>query len=198
VVSGQFDASAEVVIEAASAEAKRFGHEQLGTEHLLLGLLAAPQDPAAQALEERGLNAPAVRRRILDLVGPGPNPPRDPAASADEPAVDVAEIRRALEAPLANPKVEPESVRRWWKRRQGHTEALTLANGETVELRPVAQDALSRAGDLSRRRGHGAVDSTDVLLGLLDLQRALVNEILDSHGVDRDRLRRSILGDRAL
>jgi len=42
------------VFEATEREAERYGHQHIGTEHLLLGLLAEPDGIAARVLVELG------------------------------------------------------------------------------------------------------------------------------------------------
>ncbi|SEK91577.1 Clp protease N-terminal domain-containing protein [Streptacidiphilus jiangxiensis] len=50
---------------AASLEASiELGHNYIGCEHLLLGLLAEPESGAGQVLHAAGLDAPAVRRAV--------------------------------------------------------------------------------------------------------------------------------------
>ena len=57
------------LIEHAMQEARSLGHNYVGTEHLLLGLLHQPESCAAQLLAEQGLTLERVRREVLDLLG---------------------------------------------------------------------------------------------------------------------------------
>lgn len=59
------------VFEATEREAERYGHEYIGTEHLLLGLLAEPDGIAARALFDLGVaeNAAARVREIIASDG---------------------------------------------------------------------------------------------------------------------------------
>ena len=52
------------ILESAAAEAERLGHNYIGTEHLLLGILCTPETVAAQALVGRGLDLEMVRQEI--------------------------------------------------------------------------------------------------------------------------------------
>lgn len=55
------------VIKSAAEEAQALGHDYIGTEHLLLGLLADPDAIATQVL--RGLNvAEDARERLLEVM----------------------------------------------------------------------------------------------------------------------------------
>lgn len=50
-------------------EARTLGHNYVGTEHLLLGLLHQPNSVAAQLLIEQGATLDGIRRVVLDLLG---------------------------------------------------------------------------------------------------------------------------------
>ncbi|HEX2034235.1 MAG TPA: sigma-70 family RNA polymerase sigma factor [Chloroflexota bacterium] len=58
----------------AEKEAAQLGHDYLGTEHILLGLLREPRDAedvAARVLTEMGVTAPKVREIISARIGRG-------------------------------------------------------------------------------------------------------------------------------
>jgi hypothetical protein len=59
-------------IERAGDEARRLQHTYVGTEHLLLGLLAVPECLAARVLSEAGITTSSVETHVLALVGAGP------------------------------------------------------------------------------------------------------------------------------
>ena len=53
------------VLVLSVREALRLGHGYVGTEHLLLGLLAAPDEPAAARLTDLGVTKEAVETWTL-------------------------------------------------------------------------------------------------------------------------------------
>ncbi len=57
------------VIELAGEAAGRLGHDAIGTEHLLLGLLEEREGIAAQALTNLGLKFDEVRDWVLEVLG---------------------------------------------------------------------------------------------------------------------------------
>ncbi|QBD79743.1 helix-turn-helix domain-containing protein [Ktedonosporobacter rubrisoli] len=59
---------AKKVIELAVDEARRLGHDYLGTEHLLLGLLREGEGIAARILVDMGVVLPRVREEALRLL----------------------------------------------------------------------------------------------------------------------------------
>lgn len=71
VVSGDipFTPKAKKVIELAMEEARTMGHNYIGTEHLLLGLIRESEGIAAQVLLNLGLNLDSVRAEIMELLG---------------------------------------------------------------------------------------------------------------------------------
>ena len=65
---------AKRVIELAIDEARRLGHNYIGTEHLLLGLVREGEGIAAGVLESLGVNLDKVRLEVIRLTaGEGGN-----------------------------------------------------------------------------------------------------------------------------
>lgn len=62
---------AKRVIELAVDEARRLNHRYIGTEHILLGLLAEGQSIAVGVLESLGVRLPDVRQQITQVIGQG-------------------------------------------------------------------------------------------------------------------------------
>ncbi len=64
-----FTPRAKKVIELAFEEARALGHNYVGTEHLLLGLLREREGVGAQALMEQGVTVDDVRAEVILRVG---------------------------------------------------------------------------------------------------------------------------------
>ena len=62
-----FTSRSKRVLELASAEAQRLHHPLIGTEHLLLGMLAEGKGIAAQVLMESGVDLDKARRQVIAL-----------------------------------------------------------------------------------------------------------------------------------
>ena len=58
----------------AKQEAGRLGHDRVGTEHLLLGLLGDQESLAVVTLASLGIQVETVRRRVEETVGHGQGP----------------------------------------------------------------------------------------------------------------------------
>ena len=94
MVSGDipFTPKAKKVIELAMDEARNLGHNYIGTEHLLLGLIREGEGIAAQVLVNLGLDLGKVRQEVMELLGsssapgytvsPAPSKTKTPALDA--------------------------------------------------------------------------------------------------------------------
>jgi len=59
----------KVVMELAPEEARHLGHNYIGTEHILLGLIREGEGVAARVLENLGADLEKVRRTVIQLLG---------------------------------------------------------------------------------------------------------------------------------
>jgi ATP-dependent Clp protease ATP-binding subunit ClpC len=69
-ISGQ----ARAALQLAEEEARRLQHEYIGTEHVLLGLIAEGAGVAATVLRARGLDYARIHQEVEQLVRLGPDP----------------------------------------------------------------------------------------------------------------------------
>src|SRR5207244_980790 len=72
-MSNRFTERAQHGILIAQEEAKRLNHDYVGTEHILLGLIALGEGVAAQVLANLGVDLRRVRAEIEKIVGTGDN-----------------------------------------------------------------------------------------------------------------------------
>ena len=70
-----FTPRAKRVLELAVEEARTLGHNYVGTEHLLLGLIREGEGVAAKVLLELGVDRKRVREETLKLLGGTPSGP---------------------------------------------------------------------------------------------------------------------------
>jgi len=68
---GRFTDRAQKVIVLAQEEARRLGHNVVGTEHILLGLIAEGEGVGAKALTAMGVSLDKVRQEIENVIGRG-------------------------------------------------------------------------------------------------------------------------------
>ncbi|WP_163582578.1 ATP-dependent protease ATP-binding subunit ClpC [Gracilibacillus saliphilus] len=68
---GRFTERAQKVLALSQEEAVRLGHNNIGTEHILLGLVSEGEGIAAKALQAIGLGADKIRDEVESLIGKG-------------------------------------------------------------------------------------------------------------------------------
>ncbi|MCL7749117.1 ATP-dependent protease ATP-binding subunit ClpC [Halalkalibacter alkaliphilus] len=68
---GRFTERAQKVLALAQEEAVRLGHNNIGTEHILLGLIREGEGIAAKALQALGLGSEKIQKEVESLIGKG-------------------------------------------------------------------------------------------------------------------------------
>jgi ATP-dependent Clp protease ATP-binding subunit ClpC len=89
----RFTERARQVVVLAQDEARKLGHNYIGTEHILLGLLREEEGLAARVLETLGITLEPVRAEVARIIGRG-----DEAASGQIPFTPRA--KKVLELSL--------------------------------------------------------------------------------------------------
>ncbi|MDR3589444.1 MAG: ATP-dependent Clp protease ATP-binding subunit [Negativicutes bacterium] len=106
---------AKKVIELSMEEAQSLGHNYIGTEHLLLGLIAEGEGVAAQVLASMGADIGVVRQRVIELLGgymmsgpaPQPKPGQSPAAGKSAVTPTLDEFGRDINKMAEEGKIDP-------------------------------------------------------------------------------------------
>ena len=71
----RFTDRARRVVVLAQEEARLLGHNYIGTEHVLLGLIHEDEGVAAQALDSLGVSLGVARSQVEEIIGPGETVP---------------------------------------------------------------------------------------------------------------------------
>lgn len=71
---GRFTERAQKVLALSQEEAVRLGHNNIGTEHILLGLVREGEGIAAKALQSLGLEVSKIQEEVEKLIGVGKQP----------------------------------------------------------------------------------------------------------------------------
>src|SRR5689334_12827712 len=97
----RFTHGARDAVIRAQHEARELQQSPIGTQHLLLALLADDTSPVAVALREQGVTADPVRAEVIRLVEPspasGPTADDEDAAALKAIGIDLAAVRAAIE-----------------------------------------------------------------------------------------------------
>jgi ATP-dependent Clp protease ATP-binding subunit ClpA len=192
------NAAREVVIRA-QAEAKDLDQAPIGTQHVLLALVADEAGPVARALRGKGIDEVYVRDEIIRRVGatapdldPLPDADADDEAALKAIGIDLEQVRRAIEenfgpGALRLPRdVEPKRkglLRRFYG--SGHT-----------PFSPRSKKVLELSLREALRLKQNFIAPEHIMLGILREREGLAAQILAGKGVDFDKLRADL--DRSL
>ncbi len=193
----RFTPAARQVVVRAQDEARDFAHPWLGTEHLLLGVLAQSDTDASAVLIDLGITLDSARATLGQLVGRGGFCERD-AAALRTVGIDLDQVRHAAEASFGLGALDRPPAWRcrrgsWLRRRRPKSEDAV----DYLPFMPRAKRALERARHEVTNRRSQYLDVDHLLLGLLDPKGNMATEVLRRVGVDpnvvatqlRDRLR---------
>jgi ATP-dependent Clp protease ATP-binding subunit ClpC len=123
---------AKRVIELAIDEARRLGHNYIGTEHLLLGLVREGEGIAAGVLESLGVNLDKVRHEVIRVLsqsssaGPAQETKRaSKTPTVDQLGINLTELARSGKMdPVIGREKEIERVIQILSRRMKNNPAL--------------------------------------------------------------------------
>ena len=165
-VFGRSTAPAHRTLDLAREEATGFGHRYLGPEHVLLGVLASGQLPAAGMLQAHGVDLLAARAALVRLAARGvvPAPRPSDAELLGSLGIDLAAVARESEQRFGVEAVGEASWRVTRRHGWGRQVAWTPLCGPPL----VAKRALQLASETARTLGHGEVGPEHLLLGVLE------------------------------
>jgi hypothetical protein len=172
-----FTPRAKNVLELSLREALQLGHDYIGTEHLLLGLVREGEGVGAQVLVSLGADPVQVRRRVLSLLG----------ASATGPGAGPLATTEAFFQPFGRTKrreAQPHVAlgQRW--------SAEVVVAGRRPE---DFADAYDQLGDLARRLGLHDLDAERLHLSSVDtdlgpgLRLSIAHSLPTDTGLEGDR-----------
>jgi len=199
----RFTNEARNVVVGAQEQARALEHRFIGTEHLLLSLLAN-DDAAARLLRERGLTVESARATIERYVrGVPPRITPSDAEALRAIGIDIDEVRRRLEEnfgpdPLAAPPREPVRRRfglRRTRRQPDHDQPGRRGGPGITGHLPFSARA-KKVLELSLREAlrlkHRSIGTEHVLLGLIREGEGLGALVLAEAKVDLAELRRTV------
>jgi ATP-dependent Clp protease ATP-binding subunit ClpA len=173
----RFTSQARWAVIHAQDEARRLRHPRIGSEHVLVGLLAEPTGAGGRALRRLDLDLEDAREEFARRFE---TPPTRFAAAETEAlrslGIDLDEVRRTVEETFGPGALE-RAEHQW------------IASGHI----PFAPDAkktleLSLREALRLRAKH--IGTEHIVLGLLRLdERSGASRILEARGVVPERLR---------
>ena len=179
----RFTQSARGAVATAQEESRELRHGHIGTEHLLLGLLAAEGSVAHRVLTGRGVTAEKVRTHIERAVAtPGKLLTDEDAAALRTVGIDVEAVLARIEESFGADALRGPAPRRGLFRRRGRS-----------RLTPRARKMLELALREALRLGDKHIGTEHLLLGLIREGEGLAAKILVDEGVPLAGLRQQLL-----
>ncbi|MEX1029786.1 MAG: ATP-dependent protease ATP-binding subunit ClpC [Paenibacillaceae bacterium] len=160
---GRFTERAQKVLALAQEEAVRLGHNNIGTEHILLGLIREGEGIAAKALIALGLGLEKIQDEVESLIGRGQEQPTNIAYTPR--AKKVIELSMDEARKLGHTYVGTEHILLGLIR-EGEGVAARVLNNLGVSLNKARQQVLQLLGSsesVSTSHGSNANVSTPTL-----------------------------------
>ena len=200
----RFTHAARDAVVRAQHEARDLGQSPIGTQHLLLALLADPAGPVAAALRDRGVTAASVRAGVLRRLGAGPGSSPDALAESDAEdaaalkaiGIDLDAVRRAIEENFGPGALRlPRNAK---PARKGLLSRFSAGTGH-IPFSPRAKKILELSLREALRLKHNFIAPEHLMLGILREGSGLAAQTLADAGVDFDAVRADLtrsLGER--
>jgi ATP-dependent Clp protease ATP-binding subunit ClpC len=170
-----FTPRAKKVLELSLREAKQLGHNYIGTEHILLGLIREGEGVAAQVLVKLGAGLDRVRQQVIQVLSGSAAAGMEAGARTRLVRMTVPEELRQAEEQLAQVRREKEAAI--------DAEDFERAAG----LRDKERQLLGRLAEQERTWTAG-VDLEAVVQENHNLHREVerLRELLRQHGIEPD------------
>ncbi|WP_102272393.1 ATP-dependent protease ATP-binding subunit ClpC [Cytobacillus massiliigabonensis] len=173
---GRFTERAQKVLALAQEEAIRLGHNNIGTEHILLGLVREGDGIAAKALYALGLGSDKIQNEVENLIGRGQDTTQTPHYTPR--AKKVIELSMDEARKLGHSYVGTEHILLGLIR-EGEGVAARVLNNLGVSLNKARQQVLQLLGSNesgSHQGGSSANANTPTLDGLARDLTAIAKE----------------------
>src|SRR6478752_6080158 len=162
---GRFTERAQKVLALAQEEAVRLGHNNIGTEHILLGLIRENDGIAAKALIALGLGLEKIQDEVETLIGRGQEQPTNIAYTPR--AKKVIELSMDEARKLGHTYVGTEHILLGLIR-EGEGVAARVLNNLGVSLNKARQQVLQLLGSNEASSGHQGGSATNANTPTLD------------------------------
>jgi ATP-dependent Clp protease ATP-binding subunit ClpA len=193
----RFTDQARGVVTGAQDEARQLRHRYIGTEHLLLALLADNAGIASTVLRDAGAYPEQMRADIQAAVGGGH---RGPLGVTDAEAlraigIDLDAVRSKIEETFGEGALEPPHTCQ--PRRRGlfrsKQEAPHGPVGGHIPFTPRSKKVLELSLREALHLKHNYIGTEHILLGLIREGDGLAAKVLTEAGLSLEDLRQHVL-----
>ncbi len=170
----RFTKAARATVIEAQTQARRLGHDHIGTEHVLLALTTS-EGIAGEVLNAAGITHGSVEEGLAALA-PDNDLGDEDAEALESLGIDLEEVKRTVEASFG-----PGALSRRFSRK-GH---LPVTKGAKKTLELSLREAL--------HLGHNYIGTEHILLGLLRNNTSSASAMLAEMGANHDAIRKALL-----
>ncbi|WP_432866586.1 Clp protease N-terminal domain-containing protein [Microbispora rosea] len=178
----RFTGDARQVVTHATEQARELRHRQVGTEHLLLGLLSRPETLSARLLTTRGITHERVRAEVVRILGDAAGGDID-AEALESIGIDLSAVREKIEEVFGVGALDREP-------RRDHRGA--LLSGRRAPFGPRAKKTLELALREAIALKSRDIRDGHILLGVIREGEGLGVRILTDAGIDLSELRAEV------
>jgi ATP-dependent Clp protease ATP-binding subunit ClpA len=171
----RFTDEARAIVVAAVAEARTEHAPRVGTQHLLLAILARPASTSALVLGRHGVDTVGVRTKLYALKSDVAGDDLDPDALRAI-GIDLDAVRASVESSFGPGTLDVPAGS--GKRRGGH-----------VPFSPRSKKVLELSLREAIRLKQGSIVDAHLLLGIIREGEGLAAQVLHQSGVDLAALR---------
>lgn len=192
----RFTLEARHAVIGAQEEARELRHGCIGTEHVLLALLATPDAPGVATLTRLGVTAERGRAAVVAVDGGGAPLGDEDTEALKTFGIDLDEVRRraeeafgegALDEPLESGRGKRFGVFRRGKQADGRLGHIPFA--------PRAKKALELSLREAIARKDGSIGTQHILLGLLRSDDQQTLAVFERLGLRPRAVREQVLAD---
>jgi ATP-dependent Clp protease ATP-binding subunit ClpA len=160
----RFTDRARHVLVLATENARLLGHDRLGTEHLLLGLVHEHDGVAARALADLGIELDTARAAVVELLGRGPGSPEgSPALTPRAKKMLELSLREALQT--GHDYIGPEHLLLGLVR-EGEGAGAQVLIRMGADLARVRRQVLDLLGPIGEQTAGRALDPQRLVVGV--------------------------------
>ena len=187
----RFTDSARAAVVGAQVEARSLGHGWIGTEHLLLAVVADPPTSLGRRLADLGLSHDRVRAEVVATLGGG----TDDGTALRDLGIDLDAVRARVEEQFGPGALDrqPPARRRGLRARLGRQRPRACTSGHIPFCRS-AKKALELALRESLALGQREILVEHLALGLMRAD-GLATKVVTRLGVPPHDVRRAVLDE---
>ncbi|MEY9935439.1 ATP-dependent Clp protease ATP-binding subunit ClpA [Catenulispora sp. GP43] len=199
----RFTAGARATVVVAQDSARFLGHRGIGTEHVLLGLIAGGEvEVAGRVLAGAGVWRERVIAGIERIEQARQEPERDlaekDAAALRTIGIDLDAVRAAVEESFGPGALDGGNAQRhqgpWWRRPRQEQRTGGAPRGH-IPFTPRAKKVLELSLREAQALNHDYIGTEHVLLGLIREGQGRAAQILHDEHVPLEQLRDQVLAE---